>query len=158
MSRHKRKRLLVDPAVQGALVLRVTRYWIASLLALITMQVAFEMALAAAYPFENGPAVMDVLTGMWVFMLRGLIVTVFLLPALIWDLLRFSHRFAGPISRLKHAMNDLADGKPVEPIHFRKDDFWYEFAEAFNRISDKVQPAAEERIPDAEEPEPTLSA
>jgi len=37
----------------------------------------------------------------------------------------------GPVYRLRRSMRALADGNPV---HFRDGDFWYDFAEDFNRV------------------------
>ena len=58
-----------------------------------------------------------------------------LLPGVIFDLVRLSNRFAGPMFRLRRSMHDLAQGKPVDAVHFRHGDFWQEFADDFNTIA-----------------------
>ena len=70
------------------------------------------------------------------------------------DLLRMSNRFTGPARRLKNALQDLGDSKPVANMTFRDNDFWKEMAAGFNRVNDRVNqlearlkpaPAAEEQ-------------
>ena len=41
--------------------------------------------------------------------------------------------------RLRRALHDLANGREVAPIHFRKRDFWQEMANDFNRIAKQIQ-------------------
>jgi hypothetical protein len=36
-------------------------------------------------------------------------------------------------------MRELARGEHVEPIHFRDNDFWHDFAEEFNAVAARVQ-------------------
>jgi hypothetical protein len=36
-------------------------------------------------------------------------------------------------------MNDLAAGKPVRSIAFRKDDYWKDLAESFNQVSARME-------------------
>ena len=50
------------------------------------------------------------------------------------DCLRLSNRFAGPMVRLRVAMQGLANGEPVKPVKLRDGDFWCEFAADFNRV------------------------
>ena len=63
------------------------------------------------------------------------VVSLILLPGVIFDLVRMSNRFAGPVYRLRGLMRDLARGKPVEPVRFRHGDFWQEFADDFNTVA-----------------------
>ena len=64
-----------------------------------------------------------------------------LLPAVIFDLLRLSNRFAGPMFRLRRSMHDLAQGRPVAAVRFRHADFWQEFADDFNTIAARAEEA-----------------
>jgi hypothetical protein len=64
-----------------------------------------------------------------------------MLPILILDVIRVSHRFVGPMHRLRRALEDLADGKNVPSVKFRKDDFWFDLAEDFNRAAARVNNA-----------------
>ena len=54
---------------------------------------------------------------------------------IFWVGLRFSHRIAGPVYRLKMSLLELADRKnpaSVKKITFREDDFFPELADAYN--------------------------
>ena len=51
----------------------------------------------------------------------------------------FSHRIAGPLFRIQRHMNEIADGKPIIEIEFRKNDFFREIADAFNRVANRLK-------------------
>lgn len=59
-------------------------------------------------------------------------------PIAALDMARFSHSLAGPIVRLKRVVGELADGKRVPPVKFRKNDHWHDLAAEFNRLNDEV--------------------
>lgn len=65
--------------------------------------------------------------------------TLAFLPLALIDFVRLSNRFAGPMQQLRRTMQELSRGEPVEPIRFRKGDFWHEFAADFNVLVDRVQ-------------------
>ena len=56
----------------------------------------------------------------------------------IRDSFRLSNRFAGPIGRVRHALHELAEGKPFVPIELRKGDFWPEIAQELNAAVERV--------------------
>ncbi len=60
-----------------------------------------------------------------------------LVPVYLRDIVKFSHRFAGPMSRLRAILNDLADGRRGMSLKFRPGDFWQETATDFNRFYEK---------------------
>lgn len=55
-----------------------------------------------------------------------------LLPKFIYDWFHFSHRFLGPVERVRRVLRDLADGKAHTEVHFRKNDFFREMANELN--------------------------
>ncbi len=67
------------------------------------------------------------------------IVFLVMLPAFIFDLLKLSHRFTGPVAKLRRALDELAAGKPVAPIRFRQHDFWQDAATNFNTIAARLE-------------------
>lgn len=134
MAYNQRRRLMIDPKLQGDLVFRVACYWLACVLAVAfiasapalltagegrTWQVLANRALWAAGP--------------------SLLASLFLLPALLLDALRFSLRFAGPMKRLRSEVRRLADGQWQGPIKFRQGDYWHELAEEINRIALRIE-------------------
>ena len=58
---------------------------------------------------------------------------------MVYDIIVVTHRLVGPLLRLRGAMRGLARGETVEPIRFRKGDFWQEFADEFNAVAALVQ-------------------
>ncbi len=144
MSEQKKRRnkQFVDRAVQGTLLLHIVGHWVFFLFAAGALLFFIEMlagpprdAWKTVFP-RHGPTVMVLLV---------------LTPIFIHDLCKLSNRFAGPMVRLRRAMRDLAEGREVSPIHFRKRDFWKDFAGDFNRVVERVQasttPAADAPIP-----------
>ena len=128
MARHTRKRLCVDSKIQGALMLRVTAYWLFWLLTTTGTLLAWKHVTTPTrllhtnfndMLFHYGPVI---------------VVAVLLLPLVILDVLRLSNRFVGPFVRLRKAMRQVGLGQNVEPIRFRNGDFWQEFAEEYNAV------------------------
>lgn len=66
------------------------------------------------------------------------ILTIALVVALLllFGGLYLSHRIAGPVHRMKKELQKMASENPVtlNPIHFRKNDFFPELAETFNAL------------------------
>lgn len=132
MKRHTRTRLLVDPKVQGALLFRVVLYWcvsVAVVVMLAAVQVAWTVE-SAGWPVVFNRAALA--------FGPALIAAVALLPALLFDTLRVSSSFTGPMKRLRAEVRRLADGEQLEPIKFRGGDFWDDLAGEFNRLSEEI--------------------
>ena len=126
----KRKKYFVDRSVQGTLLLHIVAHWAVFLFA-AGLFVLFVELLAGNprdvgknFLHRSGPTLLALLA---------------LAPLFLRDLCKLSHRFAGPMVRLRRAMRDLADGREVSPIHFRENDFWKDVASDFNRVVKRVQ-------------------
>ena len=63
---------------------------------------------------------------------------VLLVPVLVWDALKMSHRFVGPIIRMKKAIRDIGEGRYQE-IKLRKGDYWHELASELNQMQVKLK-------------------
>ena len=59
---------------------------------------------------------------------------VLLLPSFIYDAVKLSNRFAGPMVRLKNELGKAADSGELKEISFREGDFWAEIAESYNSM------------------------
>ena len=150
-----RKRLFVDPKVQGALVLRVILYWVVCLITITLMLLCWRILTGPARAFYQH------FDEMWFYYGPALLASLLLLPLVLVDLVRFSTRFVGPFLRLRRAMRGLARGEHVEPIEFRRGDFWKEFADEFNAVVARVQGELPPSPPESdlqEEPEEPVSA
>jgi len=127
-----RKRLFVDPKVQGALVVRVLLYWIVCLITITLMLLCWSVLRTPRMFYTH-------LDDMWFRYGPALVASFLLLPMVVVDIIRLSNRFAGPLLRLRRSMRALARGEHVKPIHFREGDFWQEFADEFNALLARVQ-------------------
>ena len=137
----KRQRLFVDKSVQGALVRRVAMYWIVACWGIFCVLAGFPIGVTLAIGAQDGLTVGSLLYQSWLDFWPSLIASFIVLPVIVWDLLRLSHRFVGPMIRLRNGMRDLADGKQVHSIAFREGDFWCEFADEFNRVAARLEAA-----------------
>ncbi len=128
-----RKQIFVDPKVQGSLVFRVIAYWTVCLLTILAMVLCWRMLTGPARPPITH------LDDMWFQLGPALIASFILLPLVIYDIVRISNRFTGPLLRLRRCMRALAAGEQVKPIQFREGDFWKDLAKDFNAVAARVQ-------------------
>ncbi|MBI2825180.1 MAG: hypothetical protein HYX69_10885 [Planctomycetia bacterium] len=133
MSRIQRKRLFVDPKVQGALLFRAFLYWAFCIVIVTSMLICWRILTGPARMFYTH------FDDLWFHYAPALVTSALLLPFILFDTVRISNRFVGPIYRLRSCMRQLARGEHVNPIKFRKDDFWREVADEFNEILAIVQ-------------------
>ena len=134
MKNRKRQVYLVDRSVQGYLMLRFAGYWVLCLAVMFGLLAAFPIILTVLFPFGERPTLTQILAGTWATLWPAMMASLLILPAVLWDLVRSSNRFVGPVCRLRRSMRALADGEDVGPVHFREGDFWFDFAEDFNRV------------------------
>jgi methyl-accepting chemotaxis protein len=130
MGLFQRKRLFVDARVQGALFIRIVVYWFSGLAVIGELALYWHDLLHPGRPFfdqfdfsilfqEYAPVV---------------VASLFILSLVLYDTLVLTNRFAGPILRLRRSMRALAAGEAVQPLRFRKRDFWQGIAQEFNAI------------------------
>ena len=61
-----------------------------------------------------------------------------LAPIIAYDILIFTHRFAGPMFRLRREMRRLVDHESESPILLRENDHWLEMADLFNELREEL--------------------
>ena len=128
----QRKRTFVDSQVQGALVRRLVLHWLAFIG--VAAAVAFSLQVLTN-PFES----ISVHVGsLWRTQGPFLLVLVFMLPVFVLDTIKLSHRFAGPIYRLRNTVRELANGADFRPLKFRDYDFWQGLATDFNTMVERL--------------------
>lgn len=136
MTKHKRKKMFIDPVVQGALLRRIMLHWvyfvIGSFFTIITLQVMVHgVDKSFAYHVSQ----------VWEqYGILALVIGCFL-PAFIYDSIKLSHRFAGPIYKLRLTLKDMANGQDPGELKFRKSDYWGEIAIDINRINERLRQA-----------------
>jgi len=142
---NQRKKHFVDREVQGALSRRVALYlWlVVVLIALLSTIWIFLL---------DGPlSGRQLVERSWTRFGPAWIAALLSIPVVVFDCIRFSNRFAGPMVRLRRSMRELAAGKEVKPIRFRNGDFWCDFADDFNEMLLERQ-RAEKRVEVKETP------
>lgn len=128
-----RKRIVIDPTVQWTLARRIVFHWMVFFLLLFSINVGLHVLLET-----SGQPLLSVLWDAVVAQAPLVCVMLLILPVFTRDTLHLSHRFTGPMYRLRVSLATLADGLPMGPIKFRTDDFWQEVAEKFNCVRDRV--------------------
>jgi methyl-accepting chemotaxis protein len=132
----KRSKKFVDRGVQGALVRRLAAHWIAFLVIGTAVSLMFQYL---TDPFTG----LDKHFEYFLQHQAGFIaVMLCMTPVFLYDTVKLSNRFAGPIFRLRRALKELAKGDDVERISFRPGDFWGELADDFNAVLDRHQATA----------------
>lgn len=124
-----RRSLFIDRPVQVTLLLRAMLYWAVCLMAQLLMVFFFAIVTSSQDDFSaNGPQ-------LWWHLQLSIIAAAVLLPVLLLDLLKLSHRWVGPISRLRTTLHALSRGERVRPVRFRDGDFWQELAGDLNVVA-----------------------
>ena len=106
----KRRKALVDPEVQGGILRKIAIHWvlffICNAMALMIWIRLFEQPDA-----DWGQTFGDTMRRFLPFF----IITMALIPAFVWDTLKLTNRFAGPITRLRMMLREIGkDGVPRE--------------------------------------------
>ncbi len=133
MSRTNRSGRIVKSSVQRVLLFRFALHWALFVFAF------FSLLCVMHYFFgEPGQPLTSHLADMW--SRYGILVLVLfsLLPYFFYDLIKLTHRIAGPMVRFNAVLHRAARGEHVEPIHFRDGDFWQELAEDFNVLLERL--------------------
>jgi hypothetical protein len=140
MKREKRHQYYVDRAVQGLLLARAALYWAFCIVMLTLVLLCWRVLTGPSRPLHVH------LDHLWFHYQPVFLATAMILPVVMLDVLRLSNRFAGPMLRIRFAMKRLADGDPnVGPLYFRKNDFWHDFSDSFNRLLERLQEDGEEK-------------
>ncbi len=132
MAHPERKKTFVDPKVQGALVRRLVIHWLSFLLVASLVAFSLQVLSNPLRPFGEH------FQQLWWTHGPFLLVMVFLLPVFVLDTIKMSHRFVGPIYRLRQVILEIAQGDPAPRLKFRDFDFWQGLAEDFNRMVDQL--------------------
>ena len=133
MSKSRRSQIITDEKVQGVLLHRVMMYWITWSLFLQVFAVACTAAYSPPQPFTSLLWQSISVTG------PATLVTMFILPFVLIDILRVTSRFVGPIQNIRHAMRQLAHGQPARHVQFRRDDYWHELSNLTNLVAQRME-------------------
>jgi len=133
---------VVDWEIQGTLLLRAVLHWSFLLAASFVVLCVWEILTG-----EPHLTLIDHVGVIWARYSACFIILLVLQPVVVHDTLKLSSRLAGPLFRLRRAMQDAVEGKPLRPINFRKGDFCQDLAKNFNSLIERL-PAEETARPD----------
>lgn len=132
---HPRKRLFVNREIQGRLLARTALYWVLYHAVLWMAMFFYRYAehrgavLAGAEPRSFSD-----LYGQFVHEHHSMWFCSFvILPIVLWDLLKFSHRVVGPLVRFQRTLESLAAGKRVDEVRLRQGDLMFDLQNSFNQ-------------------------
>ncbi len=101
MARQPRRRYFVDPKLQAVLVFRAFTYWLWCFVGMTLFLLCWRIVTGPARYFYTH------FDEMWFYYAPAVIAGVFLLPLILYDTVRITNRFAGPVVRLRRCMRQL---------------------------------------------------
>ena len=127
-----RQQVWVDRSVQGVLVGRVILYWVAALL--------YVGIGSACYQYNQNPDWTLAKHGQVLFgqIWPWLPTAIFLLPLAIYDVIRLSNLFAGPVYRMRKHFVALRNDIACAPFTIREDDYWRDLAAPINDMQAEI--------------------
>jgi len=124
----RRLQKYVDREVQTSLLWRICVHWglflIVNLIAILLWTRLLE---TPTDPWQ------ETFKLTWQRVVPFVLISIVLFPVFIWDAIKLSNRFAGPIIRVRRVLGQIANGQTPKPIEFRSGDFWKSLAQDVNR-------------------------
>jgi len=142
--RHQRRKLFVNREIQGRILGRLTLYWIGYHVILWHALFLTQWANWQFQAIGEGTSV-PFLQSYLAFLGNSYLVPLVALgifPIVFWDMLKLSHRFAGPLIQLQNRLQEMTDGQPPQPVRFRRDDMLMEIEQTFNDYVDSLHAQA----------------
>lgn len=138
---HRRKKEFVNKKIQGKLLVRLAVYWIVYHVMLWHAMFLYRFMYYRGEVLAGGRSLsFSQLYSQFVETHFSLIVcAVLVFPVILWDMLKLSHKVAGPLVRFQHALRQLGRGEYVERISLRKGDLLTDYQDAFNEFLDQTQ-------------------
>ena len=129
----KRTRLWINPAFQFRLMCRMGYYFLVYTLVVWLIGFFLEV-LRSLYTNGLGQVPAHVYIDFLWNQQPLLVALIAATPFFVYDLMRFSHRVAGPLHRCRCLMREMVAGKPVAEFTPRKHDLMPELFEDFNAL------------------------
>ena len=146
--KNQRKKRFIDSAVQGALVRRILTHWFIFFAIVMLVLPVWQVMYATGFSKPLSSLLVDSLAeSAPVF-----IILFAMLPLFVWDTVKFSHRFAGPMYRISKAVRGLVEGEEFRPIKLRKGDFWEDCANDLNVLVERWTSQETQEAPAAANP------
>jgi hypothetical protein len=143
----RRKKSFVNLRIQGGLLGRMAGYWLLYHVVLWHGLFVYRYA-QVRMSISDGHTVDPLRSIYWQFCVDYsplLICSLLIMPLFMLDFLRLTHRFAGPLVRIRESLIQLMNNEPVPSVEFRKGDLLPELQTTFNdflSFYDQQRPAA----------------
>lgn len=128
----RRTQLLVDADLQGTLLRRVAIYWLGAIAlysgAVILTKLLWGESFGASFMRESARLI-----------LPAAVISLLPLPLVLRDLLQVTHRYAGPMLRIRRGLAELAHTGSSTPIVPRSGDAWPECVADFNSLAKAME-------------------
>lgn len=132
-----RRKIWIDRMVQGGLVGRIILYWLSVVAYFAIGHIVFQWIDQPDWTTEEHFQAMVQAFGFW---LPGLML---LVPLIIFDIIKLSHRFAGPIFRLRNHLSRVCSGEEKGKLWFREGDYWWDLVDPVNSLITRMLTAEE---------------
>jgi hypothetical protein len=139
MQPNRRKTRFIPNSVQGAMLWRAVFHWVLMIGATLTILVSWQFLIGDPHQTLSG-----CFDETWQRFGPCIVVFLMVLPIVVRDTVKFTNKLAGPLFRLRHALERLANDERVSPIRFRKGDMCQDLAEQFNTVLLRIQRDEEE--------------
>lgn len=127
-----RQQVWVDRSVQGVLVGRVLLYWLCAILYVGIGSACFQYNQNPEWTLTKHAVVL--FSQMWPWIPT----VVLILPLAIYDVVRLSNLFVGPIYRLRKHFAALRQDIACAPLTFREDDYWRDLTAPINDMQAEI--------------------
>jgi hypothetical protein len=127
-----RQKVWVDCRVQGVLIGRIILYW-----ALALMYVGLGSACFQYYQHPDrsfGGHASQLFTQIWPWLPS----VILFLPLVVFDVVRLSSLFVGPVYRLRNHLIELNDDPGCRPLNFREEDYWQDLVEPVHCLQAEI--------------------
>ncbi len=127
----QRKQIYVSKAIQGRLLMRFCIYWVVYHLFLVLV-ISINAMLSSTHP--QSLAQLGSMLWQEHFWTFALITAAF--PIIFRDMVKTTHRIAGPLVRFERVLTEMVRGKRVEQVQLRKHDMLFDLQDSFNEFID----------------------
>lgn len=154
VSQNPRKQVFVSGRIQGSIVKHAIFYWAVYHLILWHILFMYRYAQYRAELIAGGPpsTFWDLYAKFSHDHVAVILCALPILPVLVWDVIRVTHRVAGPLVRFRECLKALARGEHVPFVRIRKGDYLVDMERAFN---DYLATLPEPSLPETSLPEPS---
>lgn len=131
MAKSWRWKKLVNLSIQGPIILRLLMHFLAYnaatlCLLLVVYSVKRSVSAIADHPDNTAPMTL------WQQAAPVVFCMLVMMPFMVWDLIQFTNRIAGPLYRFETLLNDFSRTGKLKAATLRRDDLLTDYQRRFN--------------------------